>query len=310
MLGHLGLLPAPQRDALATVFGRSAGAAPDRFLVGLATLTLFAEVAEQQPLVCIVDDGQWLDQASAQILGFVARRLLAERVAIVCAARTGARDEFSRGFPGCRSAGSAKAMPVRCCWPTCPAPWTPVYATRSSQKATATRSPCSNCPARGTSPVSRAGSAFPAVSRSLAGSSRAMCGVSSCSLPNTRLLVLTAAAEPLGDRVLLHRAAVALGIDISAAGPAQDGGCLSSADVSSSRTRSSGPPPIAAAAAEDRHRVHRALADATAAETDPDRRAWHRARPAWGPTRKPPSSSNARQTARKLAVVSPQRRHS
>jgi hypothetical protein len=79
MLTHLDRLPGPQGDALATVFGRSAGPAPDRFLVGLATLTLFAEVAEQQPLVCLVDDAQWLDHASAQILGFVARRLLADR---------------------------------------------------------------------------------------------------------------------------------------------------------------------------------------------------------------------------------------
>ena len=99
MLDHLDRLPAPQRDALATVFGRSAGAAPDRFLVGLATLTLFAEVAEQQPLVCLVDDAQWLDHASAQILGFVARRLLAERIAVVCAARTGAGDDVFAGLP-------------------------------------------------------------------------------------------------------------------------------------------------------------------------------------------------------------------
>ena len=92
MLDHLDRLPEPQRDALATVFGRSTSPAPDRFLVGLATLTLFAEVAEQQPLACIVDDAQWLDHASAQIFGFVARRLLAERVALVCAARTGIGD--------------------------------------------------------------------------------------------------------------------------------------------------------------------------------------------------------------------------
>ncbi len=83
MLDHLGRLPVPQREALETVFGRSVGAPPDRYLVGLATLTLFAEVAEQHPLACLVDDGQWLDHASAQILGFVARRLLAERIAVI-----------------------------------------------------------------------------------------------------------------------------------------------------------------------------------------------------------------------------------
>ena len=83
MLEHLDQLPAPQRDALAIVFGRTVGPAPDRFLVGLATLTLLAEVAETQPLVCVVEDAQWLDQASAQILGFVARRLLVERLVLV-----------------------------------------------------------------------------------------------------------------------------------------------------------------------------------------------------------------------------------
>ncbi|MDQ3867606.1 MAG: ATP-binding protein, partial [Actinomycetota bacterium] len=83
MLDRLDRLPTPQREALATVFGLSPGPAPDRFFVGLATLTLFADVAEQQPLVCVIDDAQWLDQASAQTLGFVARRLLAERVAFV-----------------------------------------------------------------------------------------------------------------------------------------------------------------------------------------------------------------------------------
>src|SRR6516225_3742725 len=77
LLDHLDELPVPQRDALATVFGLSAGPAPDRFLVGLAALTLVAQAAEQQPLACIIDDAQWLDGASAQLLGFVARRLLA-----------------------------------------------------------------------------------------------------------------------------------------------------------------------------------------------------------------------------------------
>ena len=94
-----GPTPAPQRDALATVFGRSTGPAPDRFMVGLATLTLLAEIAEQRPLVCIVDDAQWLDHPSLQILGFVARRLLAERIAIVCAARTGVGDGVLAGLP-------------------------------------------------------------------------------------------------------------------------------------------------------------------------------------------------------------------
>ena len=108
LLGHLDELPAPQRDALATVFGLSAGPAPDRLLVGLATLTLVAQAAEQQPLACLVDDAQWLDSASAQMLSFVARRLLAERVVVVCAARTGSGDGVLAGLPALDIRGLGK----------------------------------------------------------------------------------------------------------------------------------------------------------------------------------------------------------
>src|SRR5580704_1908992 len=97
MLGQLAGLPDPQREALGVAFGLSAGAAPDRFLVGLAALSLLSEVAEQQPLLCVIDDAQWLDRASAQALAFVARRLLAEPVALVFAAREPG-EEF-RGLP-------------------------------------------------------------------------------------------------------------------------------------------------------------------------------------------------------------------
>ena len=80
MLDRLERLPGPQRDALGTAFGISAGPAPDRFLVALAVLSLLSEVAGDRPLICVVDDRQWLDRASAQALGFVARRLAADPV--------------------------------------------------------------------------------------------------------------------------------------------------------------------------------------------------------------------------------------
>src|SRR6185312_5558632 len=97
MLGKLEGLPGPQRDALGVAFGLNAGAAPDRFLVGLAVLSLLSEAAEQQPFLCVIDDAQWLDRASAQTLAFVARRLLAEPVALVFATREPG-DEL-RGLP-------------------------------------------------------------------------------------------------------------------------------------------------------------------------------------------------------------------
>src|ERR1700751_4571458 len=98
-LGNIVALPGPQRDALGIVFGLSTGEAPDRLLVGLAALGLLSAAAEEMPLVCLVDDAQWLDQASAQAWAFVARRLLAEPVALVFAVREPSEEQQWRGLP-------------------------------------------------------------------------------------------------------------------------------------------------------------------------------------------------------------------
>jgi DNA-binding CsgD family transcriptional regulator len=283
MLDHIDRLPVPQRDALATVFGRSVGAAPDRFLVGLATLTLVAEVAEQQPLACIVDDGQWLDRASAQILGFVTRRLLAEKIAVVCAARTGTGDDVLAGLPEfpVRGLGDSDARALLLA--SVPGP---LDARVCDQIITESHgNPLALLELPRTWNIASLGGGFGLPgSQPVAGRIEQSYVRRLRLLPaDTQLLVLTAAAEPLGDRVLLHRAAGTLGIDLAAAGPAEDDGLLQlggRVEFAHPLVRSAA---YRSAAANDRHRVHRALADATAAETDPDRRAWHRARAAHGP---------------------------
>jgi hypothetical protein len=283
MLDHLDALPVPQRDALATVFGRSSGPAPDRFLVGLATLTLFAEVAEPQPLACIVDDAQWLDHASAQILGFVARRLLAERIALVCAARTGSGDTILTELPELTIQGlgdsDARALLLENVHGPLDAAVCDQIITESHGNPLALL----ELP-RTWSPADLAGGFGLPDSHPVAGKIEQSYARRLLLLPaETQQLVLAAAAEPQGDPVLLHRAAETLGLDLAAADPAVDAGLLEiggRVEFAHPLGRSAA---YRTAAARDRHRVHRALADATDGETDPDRRAWHQARATAGP---------------------------
>jgi DNA-binding CsgD family transcriptional regulator/tetratricopeptide (TPR) repeat protein len=283
MLDHLDRLPAPQRVALSTVFGLSAGPVPDRFLVALATLTLLAEVAEEQPLACILDDVQWLDSASAQVLGFVGRRLFAERIALVCAARTGLGDDVLAELPafpvGGLSVGDARALlleHVR--GPLDAAVCDQIVAESHGNPLALLELP------RTRSEADLAGGfGFPD-SQPVAGRIEESYAHRLLALPaQTRLIVLTAAAEPLGDTVLLHRSAAILGLDLTAANPALDAGLLEiggRVEFAHPLVRSAA---YRAAASADRHRVHRALAEATDPATDPDRRAWHRARATTGP---------------------------
>jgi DNA-binding CsgD family transcriptional regulator len=283
MLDRLDRLPVPQRDALATVFGRSSGPAPDRFLVGLATLTLLAEVAEQQPLLCVVDDVQWLDRVSVQILGFVARRLLADRVALVCGARTGTGDDVLVGLPELVVGGlvdsDARALLLAHLYgPLDVAVCDQIIAECHGNPLALMELPRAWNAAELAGGFGLPGSR-PVVSRIEQSYARRL-----HLLPaDTQLLALAAAAEPLGDLVLLHRAAVTLGLDMAAAGPAVDAGLLEvdrRVEFAHPLARSA---IYRSATATDRHRVHRALAEATDAETDADRRAWHRARATSGP---------------------------
>jgi hypothetical protein len=278
MLDHLVRLPAPQRDALATVLGMSTGPAPDRFLVGVATLTLVAEVAEQQPLICVIEDAQWLDQASAQVIGFVARRLLAERIALVGAARRSLGDHVLAGLPELAveglGDGDARALLLENVHGPLDA------AVRDQIIAESHGNPLAllELPRAWNATALAGGFGLPE-HHQLVGKIEQSFVQRLHQLPSeTQLLVLVAAAEPLGDRVLLHRAAELLGVDIAAADSAVEAGLLKVG------ARVEFIHPLARSAAyrsadtDDRHRVHGALAEATHPETDPDRRAWHRAR--------------------------------
>jgi DNA-binding CsgD family transcriptional regulator len=283
MLEHLDRLPVPQRNALATVFGLSEGPVPDRFLVGLATLTLVAEVAEHQPLVCIVEDAQWLDQASAQILGFVARRLLAERVALVCAARTGVGDDVLAGLPELPLGGLGDSDARALLLGNLYGPLDAAVGDQIVSESHGNPLALLELPRTWNAADLAGGFGLPG-SQPVAGRIEQSYARRLRLLPaHTRLLVLTAAAEPLGDPVLLHRAAATLDLDLAAASPAVDAGLLQvgrRVEFAHPLVRSAA---YRSAAADDRHRVHRALAEATDTETDPDRRAWHLAQATPGP---------------------------
>ncbi len=149
-----------QREALQVAFGLREGPPPDRFLVALATLSLLAEAAESQPLVCLIEDAQWLDRASAQVLAFVARRLLAERIAVVFAVRERAvreslatvddseptdADELD-GLPELRVQGLAEPDARALLESALAGRLDARVRDRSSPRRAGTRSPCSSCP--------------------------------------------------------------------------------------------------------------------------------------------------------------------
>jgi DNA-binding CsgD family transcriptional regulator len=283
LLDHLDELPPPQRDALATVFGLSAGPAPDRFLVGLATLTLLAQAAGQQPLACIIDDAQWLDQASAQMVVFVARRLLAERIALVCAVRTGIADGVLAGLPALPIGGLGDSDARPLLLGSVHGALDAAVADRIIAESHGNPLALLELPRTWRAADLAGGFGLPG-GRPVAGKIERSYVQRLGLLPSdTQLLVLTAAAEPLGDPVLLRRATAALGIEMAAAGPAAEAGLLQvrrRVEFAHPLVRSAA---YRAADATDRHRVHRALADATDAQADPDRRAWHQARATAGP---------------------------
>ena len=284
MLDHAESLPVPQREALRTAFGLSAGPVPDRFLVGLAVLGLLSETAGERPLVCIVDDQQWLDHASAQALGFAARRLAADPVGLVFAARVPGEDVA--GLPELLVEGLAEDDAAALLESVLTGLTGPLDAqVRDRIIADTHGNPLAllELP-RGLTPAQLTGGFGPSSAMSLDGRIEESFGRQLEALPaQTRRLVQLAAADPSGDPVLVWRAAGRLAIGAGAAGPAVEAGLAEFG----ARVRFRHPLVRSAAyrsaSVQTRQELHGALAEATDPAADPDRRAWHRAQAAPGP---------------------------
>ncbi len=282
MLDRLERLPAPQRDALRIAFGLSPGPPPDRFLIGLAALGLLSELAGERPLVCIIDDEQWLDSASAQVLAFLARRLGTESVGVVFGARiptgdlAGLPELVVEGLPEDDARvllDSALTGPLDA-------------RVRDQVIAEAHGNPLAllELPRGWTAAELAGGFGLPGGAPVPGGTAatieenfRRRIGA----LPaGSRRLLLLAAADPTGDPALVWRAAGRLGVGAESAAPAVEGG-LAQFDV---RVQFRHPLVRSAAyqsaSAQDRQAAHRTLAEVTDPELDPDRRAWHRAQAA------------------------------
>jgi AAA ATPase domain len=279
----LDRLPGPQREALGVAFGLSSGSAPDRFLVGLAVLGLLSEAAAGRPLLCLVDDAQWLDQASARVLAFVARRLDAETIALLFGTRDRAGEGALAGLPGLAVAGLADADARALLASVLPGRLDERVRDRIIAESGGNPLALLELPL-GVTAAELAGGFGVAGPQPVTGRIEDSFVRRITPLPElTRHLLLLAAAEPTGDPALLWRAAGGLGIGVDAAAPAEADGLLTVGAQVTFRHPLVRSAVYRAAPVADRRRVHRAIAEATDPGTDPDRRAWHRAQAAAGP---------------------------
>ena len=275
-----GLL-APQRRALEITFGLSEGPAPDRLFVGLAVLGLLSEAAGKRPLLCLVDDAQWLDRASAQALAFVARRLVVESVVMLFAVREPIRE--LAGLPelvveGLRDPDARELLTSVVLGPLDQRVADQLVAEARGNPLALLELP------RGLAPADLAGGFGLPEALSLEGRIEDRFAQRLEALPaDTRRLLLVAAADPTGDPALVWRAAARLGLTDAALEP------LAGADLIEFGARVRFRHPLVrsavyrAAAPDERRRVRAALAEATDPRVDPDRRAWHLAEATAGP---------------------------
>ena len=278
ILESIDRLPDPQRDALGVAFGLNTGHAPSPFLVGLAVLGLLSEAAEQQPLLCVVDDAQWLDGATAQALAFVARRLLAERIALAFGTR-----EVGSGlarFPELRVEPLGRRDSRALLESALAARLDESVLERIIAETGGNPLALLELP-RGLTPAQLAGGfGLPAALPLSTGIEQSFTRRLARLPRDARRLLLLAAAEPVGDPALLWRAAHQLGIPETAAQAVESDGLLMVDGGVVFRHPLVRSAVYGAAEPSERREVHRALADATDPLTDPDRRAWHRAQAA------------------------------
>ncbi|MFG1658172.1 AAA family ATPase [Micromonospora chersina] len=283
MLGRLPELPGPQHDALSVAFGLREGEAPNRFLVGLAVLSLLGSATEDQPLACFIDDAQWLDDGSKQVLAFVARRLMAESVALIFALREPDDNRELAGLPklmveglGEPDARALLASAVR-------VPLDPLVRDRIVAEAHGNPMALLQVP-RAFAPAELAGGFGLSGRLPLASCIEDVFHQKFRSLPqDSQRLLLIAAAEPTGDVGLLRRAASLQEVPWDAAAPAETAGLVEF----DGRVRFYHPLVRSAVyqrtSAPDRRAAHRALEQVTDPHRDRDRRAWHRAHAATSP---------------------------
>ncbi|MEU6657557.1 BREX system ATP-binding domain-containing protein [Streptomyces sp. NPDC046821] len=281
MFDRLDGLPAPQTNALRVAFGMDAGPVPDRFLIGLAVLGLLSEAAERRPLLCVIDDQQWIDRASAQALGFVARRLAAEPIGLVFGTRT--TGEELAGLPEMVVPGLPREDARALLGSALPGPMD--ERVRDQILMETGGNPLALLELlRGLPRPRLAGGYGLTDAVSLSARIEASFTRRLQALPeDTRRLLLLAAADPSGDTALVWRAARHIHIPLSAARPAVAAGLAEFGARVWFRHPLLRSAAYRSAALADRWAAHLALAEATDADADPDRRAWHRAQAADGP---------------------------
>jgi DNA-binding CsgD family transcriptional regulator len=280
---RLDALPEPQQAALRVALGVSSGAAPDRFLVALAALSLLAEVAAERPLLCFIDDAQWLDAASAQVLGFVARRLLAESVALVFAVREPSDERELASLPELALGGLPEEDARALLATVIPGRLDERVRDRLVAETRGNPLAILELPRALAATQSPGGFALEGA-YALPGRIEESFLQRLESLPEeARLLLLVAAAEPVDDPLLVWRAAERLGIEFSAAAADATEGLLALDERVMFRHPLVRSAVYRSATLQERHAVHLALAQATDPQVDPDRRAWHLAQASTAP---------------------------